>query len=358
MIKVRVQDYQSLGDVELEIDGFTILTGANNIGKSSVIRAVYGLVTNQRGHLFVRYNQKFCEVSIKARGHEGVWKKGKGFNRYSLDAAPFELVGQSAPPEVLEGLGIHPLVINKKKIYPQFAKQMTGLLFLLNESGAILAETLSDVERVQQLNNSLRDSESQIREARSVLKVRKSDLQQVQDDLQMFIDLDILESLYESLQEQEAGIRKLENAETTLLRWESRLKTLSQEEKRLSGIESVSIPEFNQDEALKLQQEVVELESFYHAYREKNRIVESLLHDFIGVDFSVLSDQDLVDEMLRLEKNLTQYQKVLTRLQSLQKRQEEEKRIIEELSAELEELDSIISSQESFCPTCGRRFDD
>ncbi len=40
MTKFKISNYRSLKDVEIEIPGFTILTGKNNSGKSSILYAL------------------------------------------------------------------------------------------------------------------------------------------------------------------------------------------------------------------------------------------------------------------------------------------------------------------------------
>ena len=63
---LKVKNLQSIGDTEVEVDGFTVITGPNNSGKSALVRAVIGLTSNYSGnkHSWVRKGQKNLEVTL------------------------------------------------------------------------------------------------------------------------------------------------------------------------------------------------------------------------------------------------------------------------------------------------------
>ena len=56
--KVRVQNYQSIEDAEIELEGLTVITGTNNSGNSAVLRAVAGVFSTTRGHHFDSHGAK------------------------------------------------------------------------------------------------------------------------------------------------------------------------------------------------------------------------------------------------------------------------------------------------------------
>ena len=63
-VKVQVKNFQSLKDVELEIEGFTALSGPNNSGKSALMRAIRGVFQNTGGTSFITHGEKEMEVSL------------------------------------------------------------------------------------------------------------------------------------------------------------------------------------------------------------------------------------------------------------------------------------------------------
>ena len=64
-MKIKVENFQSIKNSEVEIEGLTVITGQNNIGKSALARAVGGVFSNLRGNSFVRRGEKYCSVEIK-----------------------------------------------------------------------------------------------------------------------------------------------------------------------------------------------------------------------------------------------------------------------------------------------------
>ena len=53
MLKVTVEDFQSIDKAELEVSGFTCLTGKSNIGKSALLRALNAAMKNLPANSFI-----------------------------------------------------------------------------------------------------------------------------------------------------------------------------------------------------------------------------------------------------------------------------------------------------------------
>lgn len=174
---VKVKNFQSIGDAELEVRGLTVITGQNNFGKTALMRAVFGLFSNAKGHDFVRHGSERSFVSVDfGDGNTASWEKGiKHGSEYKVNGVDYKKVGQGTP-DWLSGLGVVPVNAAKQVIWPQFAHQMSGQVFLLDQPGSVLAEAVADVERVGVLNEALRLCQSDRRSASSELKVRQSDL--------------------------------------------------------------------------------------------------------------------------------------------------------------------------------------
>jgi exonuclease SbcC len=188
--RLRVKNFQSIEDASLDVDGLTVVTGPNNSGKTAMIRAVYGAFTNARGTKYVRHGKASCEVSLDfADGRSLVWEKGEKVNRYVLDGQTLNKVGQGAPPE-MTSLGVQPVEAAGRELWPQFAHQFVGQVFLIDEPGSVLAEAISDVTRVGVLNEALRNSQSDRRTAASDLKLRQSDVAKHEQAARKFDGLD------------------------------------------------------------------------------------------------------------------------------------------------------------------------
>jgi len=196
---VRVRDFQSIGDVTIEVNGLTIITGPNNSGKTALIRAIFGAFTNTRGTSFVRSGKDSSKVDLSfSDGHKLSWEKGPKVNRYELDGTTLERVGSGAPEDVKK-LGVYPIEATGADLWPQFAHQFVGQIFLLDKPGSVLAEAIANIDKVGVLNEALRLSQSDRRSAASDLKVRTADTTRFELELQKFDGLDDLASKVRAL---------------------------------------------------------------------------------------------------------------------------------------------------------------
>lgn len=220
-VKVRVQGFQSLDDVSLEIDGLTVVTGTNNAGKSALFRAIHGAFVNRKGNSYVRHGAKKCRVDLEFDdGQTLCWEKGaKGvkLNDYTINGKVFKNVGQK-PPEEIESLKISPILLNDDKAWPQVATQIQGVNFLLDRPGAVLAEAVADVHRVQLLNKSLKLCEKDRKKAKATLRIRRKDLEEVRRDLAKF----------EGVKEVVSEVKALEKRRDKALKAKEDLSSLTQ----------------------------------------------------------------------------------------------------------------------------------
>lgn len=190
-VRVRVQNFQSIKDAEVIIDGLTVVTGPNNSGKTALMRAVRGVFTNPAAGPLVRHGAAYLSVTLTfddgvticwEKGWEKPGQKGKGINRYHINGITIQGVGRGVPPEV-EILGVKDIQAASERVWPQIADQFDGTLFLLNRPGSSIAEALSDVERVGRLTEALKLSERDQRTADNERKVRRVDLESLKKEV-------------------------------------------------------------------------------------------------------------------------------------------------------------------------------
>jgi len=202
VVKVRVRNFQSIKDASLKIEGLTVVTGANNSGKTSLMRAIRGVFENSPYGSLLRKGEDKITVDIAFEdGKTVTWYKGPKDNAYEINGYKIAGVGRGAPEE-LKDLGVFPIVASNNTVWPQVANQFDGTIFLLNRSGSVLAEALSDVEKVGKLTSALRLSEKDRRTVNSELKVRRKDLKEQEEKVSRFEGFETLEEQVENLSEQ------------------------------------------------------------------------------------------------------------------------------------------------------------
>ena len=356
--RLRVKNFQSIEDASLEVDGLTVVTGPNNSGKTAMIRAVYGAFTNARGTKYVRHGKASCEVALDfADGRSLVWEKGEKVNRYVLDGKTLNKVGQGAPPEMIS-LGVQPVEASGRELWPQFAHQFVGQVFLIDEPGSVLAEAISDVTRVGVLNEALRNSQSDRRAAAGDLKLRQEDVLKHESAVKKFDGLDdALAQVREAqaLQDEIVALRS-KLSESRLLR--DRLASARSEVDRLAPLRTLlDLDDAPLSKALKGSSALEWVRSALSRLREALQAVQdsrSVLDAAKGVELpsldvagsiSILSSAVALRDVLRLRA---------LSLTSL--RQESEKSAAG--VSESREILSALLSEAGVCPTCGSETHD
>ena len=124
MTTIKVRGYQSIRDeATIVIEGFTVLTGESNRGKSAFIRAVKSAFSNKLGNSFITIGEESCEVSVIKSDHSMSWEKSKKGAVYTIDGKRSDKVGRNLPDD-LALLGIKEIVTqDKKHHWPQIQGQ-------------------------------------------------------------------------------------------------------------------------------------------------------------------------------------------------------------------------------------------
>lgn len=223
-MKIRLRNFQSIVDAEIEVRGFTVVTGQNNAGKSALMRALAGLFQNASSDAFVRHGEDHFIVDVSFDDGKSVtWKKGpKVKPTYVVDGYTIH-PGRQVPDEV-SAMGIRPIYAGTVPLWPQVAPQFSGQLFLVDQPGSVIAESVADVDKVSNLTGALRLSESDKRSASTLLKTRRSDRDGASRDLARYDDVESYISRMEQIEvavlaseEQHRRIQSIEQLRRSLL---------------------------------------------------------------------------------------------------------------------------------------------
>lgn len=211
MIAVEIESFQSIESIKFTIDGFTAVVGGSDLGKSAIVRALKCALTGAAGTDFVRHgpvcerrlkNTKKCRckasVRISTPTFSFKWEKGDSVNKYTVyhpdrPDEVFDRVGQGAPDFLLPHF--NPIKIGDSQALIQVADQFRvggvgGPIFLLDVTGNAIAEVISDVARLDALNEAMKLVQRDRKEATSTRTVRERDLQQLQAELADYDGLD------------------------------------------------------------------------------------------------------------------------------------------------------------------------
>lgn len=408
--KVRVRNFQSIEDAEVVIEGLTVITGTNNAGKSALFRAIRGAVTNTRGTFFVRHGTTHATVDMTdlETGDTVVWEKGeKGINRYIVNGKVYDRVGKGVPPEA-QIFGIESMKIGDNELWPQIAPQITGVSFLLDQTGSVIAEAVADVERVQQLNRALKSCESDKRSTRSDLKIRKSDRKKFLEEQQKFVGLDEVLERIETIEAKREKAEKFSKALTNLIKLGDRYKGARDAVKALEGLDKVAAklpPEETAQEAQEVVDQLSEAQDVAHRYKAARDAVDALegleevatkgpsedqvsfarkfrqaiqitvkmamRFEEAATELQQAQDAQVAAEEISLDEKLVaraaKFRKALSNAKVLQNRYDVAKAELEKLEKAIEKLDEEASAAKAVaeeilgtyveCPTCGGTLD-
>lgn len=267
-VKIRVRNFQSIRDGQLEVKGLTALTGPNNSGKSALMRAVRGVFQNPPAANYIRHGTSGFDVTLEFDdGRSLSWQREKK-PCYVIDGGDPIYPGRGIPDEV-KAFGVQSITAGGSEVWPTIAPQFTGQVFLLDQPGSALAEAVSDVERVSKLNGALRACESDKRATQASLKVRRDDEVRLADQLAAFDGLDDLDAEVTSLEVALAQATKIGQALVLLTSLRDRLRAAQAEIQRLAPVADVNVP---------TSSEVQEVRDLWSSLKE----TESLRHRFLS----------------------------------------------------------------------------
>lgn len=241
-VRIRVRNFQSIEDAEIEVSGLTVVTGQNNSGKTALMRAVRGVFENSGGDAFVRHGTDALAVHIDFGDADVAWTKGPKVKPTYVVGGKTINSGRAVPTEVAT-IGIAPVQAGSGEVWPQIAPQFTGQLFLIDLPGSSIAEVVSDVDRVSKLTEALRYADSDKRSANADLKVRRKDRDDAENELARFDGLDAVGDVFDNasatLADAEAAADELDGVRSLA----DDLRASSARVSALAGVSAVVVPD-------------------------------------------------------------------------------------------------------------------
>ena len=292
-MRVEIQNFQAIAHSSFEIDGFTAMVGRSNIGKSAVIRALKCALTGAGGTDFVRHDPKNCDRVLKGNkackcfsavtlffdnGDKLLWEKGDKKNQYTTwsDGEKQEYTRVGKNPEMPPMLqGFDPIKLgDRNRELVQVADQFDGPVFLLNVPGPTVADLLSDVAQLDDINKAMRLVTRDRKEASATRKVREKDIKDIDKNLKVYTGLD--NTALKVVRAQEAHVEIL-NLTASVKEAARFLQGFASLAVGLRGLKVALQPDLPDDEALaKSEGSLILVNRFLKTYRTKAGAIKSL----------------------------------------------------------------------------------
>lgn len=186
----RIQRFQSLHDVEVDLAPLTVIVGASNSGKSAFLRALRALVFNVNSPNVVTLGEKSTEIRLDREDKQWVTlERGKALSTYTLGSP------ESSEEYVKSGVSVPDPVsaFFRAPTTPDgepynFSFQFDNP-FLLDTSGSKVAKVLGDLSNVTVLLDAAREANRRKLDVNGRLKIRKEDVQTAKERLKDYADL-------------------------------------------------------------------------------------------------------------------------------------------------------------------------
>jgi len=302
MLNVKIKNFQSIGNISFDVDGFTVIVGKNNLGKSAIIRAIDAALTNRTGSEFVRWGKTKAEVSLKKDALDVSWVKGDSAT-YKVNGQSFSKLNRAIPQPILDA-GIKKIEMGDQKLNPLIAHQFEEL-FLLDEPGSVITDVLSVIYNLHILSDANDLCLKDLKSKKSLLKVRESDRSGLQEQLDKYKDLDSIKVEMKAIQELDRKSKEL-SAEILLLdRCINEVQRLNGEVKRLQKISQVVIPSPDQ-----IEKDLMEYTWFSQAV-ESLRSILGLVRKLDTASKAMVPEYATAQELIGQLSEVTEYKYLL-----------------------------------------------
>lgn|GEM_PF-3490804 len=313
-IKVKIENFQSIKDIEFEIDKYTVLTGPSNSGKSAICRAIEGALFNRSGDGFVRHNEKHAQVTLTTDTHEIVWTKGSGKNHYTINGESYDKVGTDVP-ELIYQMGFRDIELTRSKLRPQMGTDQFDILFLIREQGSLISEVFSVLGRLDVITKAGKECGTDLKSKKSLLKTRYDDLATVDKKLANYQGFEKVELAADSLQIDHEEIIEDSQQVALLKDLNDKLFEATVQIKNLNPVLNLTLPE-EVDTKLINQLKGVKAAHNTLVKLDKELNVLSIIHSTEVPEFT--SDK-LVSLTKQLQSILINYQNINTEISALAK---------------------------------------
>ena len=252
-VSIEIKNFQSIAHEVVDVHGFTALIGRSNIGKSAIVRAVKAALTGAPAEALVRHSVTcprqvkgakscscFCSVNIKADGFDLLWEKGDSINRYVYNGTEYTAVNRGTPDFLQKDFAYVKLGDEREllQVVDQFKP-----IFILNQTGTVVADILSDVVKLEQINAAARYAEKDRKDAASTRKVREQDVKDLEQTLAGYDGLEEAVNKVNAIEAADKAIREAESKLETIESFYDALFDALRRVKALSSIEDVVAPD-------------------------------------------------------------------------------------------------------------------
>jgi hypothetical protein len=242
-IQVRIRNFQSIQEASFVIHGMTCIVGKTNIGKSATLRSIASAILNQPVTNMIRHGEKVCTVELHSKDWGFKWEKGAGTNRYRIDGKEeiLDSVGRGQIEEIRD-FGFGTIKIGENNyLSPWYANQFEPI-FLLNQSGPAITDFISEVSRLDVLQDGIVFLNKEKKRFKEKIKIISSDIENLTEKKRSLEKLPKMREVKQDLRLQYESILVYENRIRDCQKVQSQIESLNNEIEILESIQRVRMP--------------------------------------------------------------------------------------------------------------------
>lgn len=254
---LEIQNYQSHKNTFIEFSkGLNIITGASDVGKSAIIRAILWVLTNKPlGDDVVNWDSEGgVHVGIEFDDGYIIKERNSGRNTYQLESGNLEAVRSDVPDEVLE--------ISRISDYNIQTQHQS--YFLLQDSPGEVARKLNQLVGLDVIDRIYKNLASKISEAKSGIKLSGKRISNLEEQIEKLSYLRSVSIIIKKLIDDTNNLEIVQNNREIIR------NLLKQTEENNSKIDF-------QKKILKIEPKVKELRAKIKDYNEQNTQIEKLI---------------------------------------------------------------------------------
>ncbi|WP_282003962.1 hypothetical protein [Veillonella denticariosi] len=215
MLLLKVENYRSIKDAKVTVNGLTILKGESNAGKSSFIKAYFASVTNRfttgcvrfgekEANIYVKYGD--CDEKLKVTRRDGSSPITMKFGTKEKGYETFEKLGTDIPEVLQKFHNFSTIKSGSDKFFLNFTTQYSPPLLMRFSTKRVVeilsySKTLNQAQKVQKyLSDKNSELKVQFKSFDTILSEQKDKIHKIGSFLDTaFKDYDRINSLNSTL---------------------------------------------------------------------------------------------------------------------------------------------------------------
>jgi GTP-binding protein EngB required for normal cell division len=211
MLLLKVENYRSIKDAKVTVNGLTILKGESNAGKSSFIKAYFASVTNRfttgcvrfgekEANIYVKYGD--CDERLKVTRREGSSPLTMKFGTKEKGYETFEKLGTDIPEILQKFHNFSTIKSGSDKFFLNFTTQYSPPLLMRFSTKRVVeilsySKTLNQAQKVQKyLSDKNSELKVQFKSFDTILSEQKDKIHKIGSFLDIaFKDYDKINTL-------------------------------------------------------------------------------------------------------------------------------------------------------------------